>query len=260
MEEKIDDKEFIALQGGLDKICDNWRDEFETRDEGKPDVTFQKELNDFLKSNWDPKKYKLGLVLAKKAWDDREHMRGIDLIPDDYRKMGDNGLQIITIDALHEDRQPGDTQEGQLFLAVPENRSVVSLIVRSRSREVLLLLPDEIADLRFVRKDFAEIKAVEPDEKKQDYGRQLRSIDEVEMAWEKADSLGVYLYVKLSDGRVMMVEKAITSPVQPRVKLVHYKNEGDVGEALEMGIFDDFLRLHPVIVDSEKVWEMDKKE
>ena len=102
-----------------------------------------------------------------------------------------------------------------------------------------------------------EIK--ETQEEIQNYGQELKTFEDIEGAWRKADDLGENMFVRLSDGRMMLVENAINSPVQPIVNCVYFKDENDAGKEMKLGILDDFLRLHPVVVDSSKEWEEKKK-
>jgi hypothetical protein len=92
-------------------------------------------------------------------------------------------------------------------------------------------------------------------DRSQKYGQELSSFKDVEEAWKKADALEERLFVKLVNGRVIEVERAINHPVQPVVVGVEYKNESDPGEEVRLQMIDDFLARHPVVVDQEKLFE-----
>lgn len=89
----------------------------------------------------------------------------------------------------------------------------------------------------------------------QKYGLELRHLDDIEKAYRTADKLEERLFVRLSDGSVIEVIRAINSAIQPIVVGVKYKDENDSGEEVKLNVLDDFLRLNPVVVDQDTMFE-----
>lgn len=252
--EKSIDLELVALQEQLTKIVDDWKLEYETRDKDKPSYEEQGRLKKFLEDTWDHDEYELDFVIAKKAWEDMDSMRGMDLIPNEKRTMSEGGLHIVILDKLHEINFEGKKDYESVSLNIPTSRSTVQVIIQpGRTQAVLNLYPDEIQGLQLVRKEKLEVeKRFEPAVKievpykvgeKQDVGYKIHSLPSLATAWQEADRLGEHLVVKLNDGRILMIERSQQAVVNPQVNYI----DNETGKPGKMEAWG-FFHLEPEVI------------
>ena len=90
------------------------------------------------------------------------------------------------------------------------------------------------------------------------YGLKIESIKDLESAWNAADRLGESLWVKLNDGKMMLVERVIGGIVDPNVKGVVFEGD-DEGQDVMMSLIGTFFLFHPVVIDPTKIDEDEAK-
>lgn len=88
-----------------------------------------------------------------------------------------------------------------------------------------------------------------------EYGKPVVGIEGLKEVLEIAKKIDERLFVRLSDGRVVEIDKVELNPKEPIVCGVKYKDEEDDGEQIKMGLFEEFLSKSPVVFDQTKSWK-----
>lgn len=253
------DTELEAKQGELDALVKDWKLMYDLRQrdtESTPEFEEQHALIEWLEKNFDPSRFTLEMRVSSETLKRGGENEAVENLPEKHISVGDDGIVTIVLDGTEKLDMTEEKFQHVLLQILPA-RSLVQVSNKKNSVR-LNLLPSEVEKFRLVRKENEDTR--DPDRKLkeevlykrrkdgQDVGYRIHSLPSLTTAWHEAELQGEYLFVKLKDGRKVVVEKSdILHPVTPTVSFSYEIENGKLAEGKMIAW--DFFNLEPVVYD-----------